>query len=645
MSFLSPLFLAILSFPQDAPPRPDCSHVPPSTAPAATANDNRSPAGTLRGGVLALDLVLQNITWYPEGEGGCGFGMFGFAEEGRPPQTPAPLIRVPVGTRMRVRVRNALDTPMTMRGLQDHLTDSLSAFAGVEVQPGSTHSFEFQVTYPGTYFYHATLAMTPVGFVQAANLSQAVGAFVVDPAEGSRPDRIFVMTRWRGPMPSAARTQGWEITAFNGRSWPHTERLTATVGDSLRWRIISANNDGHSMHLHGFYFEVEAKGTLARDTVYAPERRRTSVTEPFGPGRTMSILWIPERPGNWIFHCHLMRHMSAAQRIDRMPDAAGSQLPLDASHESHALHEMAGLVLGITVDPRPGVRAEREATPRRTLQLFANRRENVFGAEPGFGFILQEGATPPAADSVHIPGSLLLLRRGEPTQITVTNRIGRPLAVHWHGLELDSYYDGVAGWSGMGERIAPTIAPGGTFDAHITPPRAGTCIYHVHTEHAEELPSGLYGPLLVLAPDARYDPERDLLFVVSEAGPGQVVNLPRAPFVNGTTQPDTLHLVAGRTYRLRIITIPANNVYEIRLERGGRLEEWRLIALDGADIPVEFQRMEAALLRDPSAGETFDLEFRPTASAELTLVFEPRNPGNPLARLTPTVVPIRVSAP
>jgi FtsP/CotA-like multicopper oxidase with cupredoxin domain len=340
-----------------------------------------------------------------------------------------------------------------------------------------------------------------------------------------------------------------------------------------------------------------------------------------------------------------MRHMSWAQRIDRMPGAATAQQPMDPSHESHALHEMAGLVLGITVSPRAGAREVAEAAPRRVLRLFANRRENFFGAEPGFAFILQDGERVPVADSVQIPGSLLLLRRGEPTQITVTNRIGRPLAVHWHGLELDSYYDGVSGWSGVGERIAPTIAPGGSFDARMTPPRAGTFIYHVHNDHAEELPSGLYGPLIVLEPDARYDPEHDLLFVISEAGPGQVVTMPRAPFVNGTTEPDTLQMVLGRTYRLRIVAIPANDVYAIALKRGDTLEQWREIALDGADIPAELQRMEPAFLPDPSAGDTFDLEFRPTSPGVLTLEVEPRNRGNPLATPTPTIVPIRVSAP
>ena len=40
-------------------------------------------------------------------------------------------------------------------------------------------------------------------------------------------------------------------------------------------------------------------------------------------------------------------------------------------------------------------------------------------------------------------------RRGEPVDITLVNNLNEATSMHWHGLELDSYYDGVtagAGW-------------------------------------------------------------------------------------------------------------------------------------------------------------------------------------------------------
>jgi FtsP/CotA-like multicopper oxidase with cupredoxin domain len=99
------------------------------------------------------------------------------------------------------------------------------------------------------------------------------------------------------------------------------------------------------------------------------------------------------------------------------------------------------------------------------------------------------------------PAPLLLLRRGEPVDIRVTNRLKEPTSIHWHGLELESYFDGVPGVGRMSSQVTPPILPGESFVAQMTPPRAGTFIYHTHWAHETQLPRGLYGPLLVVEPD------------------------------------------------------------------------------------------------------------------------------------------------
>src|SRR6185503_3491440 len=172
--------------------------------------------------------------------------------------------------------------------------------------------------------------------------------------------------------------------------------------------------------------------------------------------------------------------------------------------------------------------------PSRIIHLFADTRPKVFGDRPGFGFVVQKGPRRPARDSVPIPGTPLLLTRGQPVRITVHNRIATPLTVHWHGIELDSYADGVGGWSGMARRIAPMIAPGDSFVARFTPPRAGTFMYHVHNEHGDELASGLYAPLFVLEPGQVFDPETDRVFVIATAGPDAARGEDMPAFINGT---------------------------------------------------------------------------------------------------------------
>ena len=59
------------------------------------ANENRTPAGELKDGILTLHLELTSGNWYPEADDGPSMQIEAFAEEGKAPQVPGPLIRVP----------------------------------------------------------------------------------------------------------------------------------------------------------------------------------------------------------------------------------------------------------------------------------------------------------------------------------------------------------------------------------------------------------------------------------------------------------------------------------------------------------------------------------------------------------------------
>ena len=72
-----------------------------------------------------------------------------------------------------------------------------------------------------------------------------------------------------------------------------------------------------------------------------------------------------------------------------------------------------------------------------------------------------------AAASRSVDGSdrMRVLARREPVSVMVVNALPEPTAVHWHGIEPESYYDGVAGFSGSGGRRSPAIAPRDSFEA------------------------------------------------------------------------------------------------------------------------------------------------------------------------------------
>jgi FtsP/CotA-like multicopper oxidase with cupredoxin domain len=307
---------------------------------------------------------------------------------------------------------------------------------------------------------------------------------------------------------------------------------------------------------------------------------------------------------------------------------------------------MAGLVLGLTVTPAAG-NAAPASVARRTLRLHIGKRERVFGEEPAYGFVLQQGPVPPAPDSVQFPSSPIFLNRGEPSQIVVRNNTDVALGVHWHGLELESWADGVPGWSGSQPHPVPAIAPGDSLTVRMTPRRGGTFMYHVHSEPGHQLSQGLYGQFTVLDPVAHPSPGNDRFFLLGSLGAG--ADAP--PAVNGSLDPEPLELQAGTTYRLRFMHIAPEDNRHVTLLDGDSTQTWRIVAFDGADYAPDRVQATRANIRFFDTGTTFDAEFTPTMPGTLTLrIVTEHDPGvAPFARPVPPPrtmnIPIKVTAP
>ena len=566
-------------------------------APArAESNDNRRASGVLRDGALSLQLVAQQARWHPEADDGPAIDVEALGVEGAAPSIPGPLIRVRAGTRVESSIRNALPDTLLVFGLSGP-----GGRDTVRIPPGATGHVSRTAETPGTYAYGGT---TIVGdsLHQLGTGNQLLGALIVDGAN-PRPDRIFVMTIWP-PAP------GRFVMAINGRSWPHTERLDMSTGDSAHWRVINGTRGRHPMHLHGFYFRIDARGSWAADTVLRGERPNV-VTESVPYRGTFSMTWTAERPGNWLFHCHDALHTSWRRRFNLTGERPPQTPPThDAAH--HVEQDMSGLVLGIRVRGAPSGSKATTASGavQRRSRLVVTEKAGVYGREPGYSYIASDGG-PPASDSLEIPARPLVLTRGERTDITVVNRLSIPTAVHWHGIELDSYYDGVAGWSGDGANKAPVIAPGDSFVVRMTPPRAGTFIFHAHADDMRQIALGLYGALIVLPPGETWQPTTDHVFLVSQIGRGQGAKTG----LNGSPDPKPLTVAAGVRHRLRFINISIEDDATFALRRDtssttssdASLVTWRAIAKDGADLHRDHATTRPAMLRI-APGETYDFE-------------------------------------
>jgi FtsP/CotA-like multicopper oxidase with cupredoxin domain len=223
----------------------------------------------------------------------------------------------------------------------------------------------------------------------------------------------------------------------------------------------------------------------------------------------------------------------------------------------------------------------------------------------------------PPKNKIQIPGPVLELRRGEPVRLLVKNAMDEYTGVHWHGLEIESYPDGVPNFSGMGAHIMPPIAPGDSFAADFTPPRSGTFPYHSHLNELRQIGSGMYGAIVVT--DGPRDTTRDHVIV---GGGGGVLMFdkygPAFALVNGKREAKPIHMTVGDTNRLRIVSIHSDELLTFRLSDDSTVAHWTPIARDGADLPDALRTPGLAQIT-MGPGQTADFLYVPPRAGQLNL--------------------------
>jgi FtsP/CotA-like multicopper oxidase with cupredoxin domain len=311
----------------------------------------------------------------------------------------------------------------------------------------------------------------------------------------------------------------------------------------------------------------------------------------------------------------------------------GSAAPDEATmHGDHPMeHMMAGPVMGISVRDAPGARPAAEPIARRRLRLIAGVDSGSTNASPSFSYSLRDDGAPPA--SAHLPGPVIVLQRGEPVSITVVNRLAEATSVHWHGIELDSYYDGVPEFAGHEGHLAPQIAAKDSFVARFTPPRSGTFMYHPHLGEWQQQQAGLDGALLVVDDLKTFDAATNivLLLTTPRVLPSDDI------YLNGTSSPALRELRAGTTYRVRLL-----NLHNFRSSMIAKIMadstplRWRAIAKDGMNLPADQATLRPAV-QQIGNGETFDFEFTPMSPGPLRI-----DVTNGAGRILLASMPLRV---
>ncbi len=162
-----------------------------------------------------------------------------------------------------------------------------------------------------------------------------------------------------------------------------------------------------------------------------------------------------------------------------------------------------------------------------------------------------------------IPGPTLTFTEGGYAVIYVKNEMDVETSIHWHGLLLPNFYDGVP------YLTTPPIEPGHTQKYEFPLRQSGTYWYHSHTMLQEQ--AGVYGSIVIQPKEKTLEYDKELVVVLSDWTNEKPNNVLR--FLRGGTE----------WYNIKKGTATPLNQVIARGGLGAQMNFWRQ-RMEGADI-------------------------------------------------------------
>jgi hypothetical protein len=145
------------------------------------------------------------------------------------------------------------------------------------------------------------------------------------------------------------------------------------------------------------------------------------------------------------------------------------------------------------------------------VQLFVNAKSDTII----YHLTLQQETVNKAGKEVsgmtingQIPGPTLRFTEGDFAVIFVKNEMDVETSIHWHGILLPNFFDGVPYLN------TPPIKPGQTQKYAFWLKQSGTYWYHSHTMLQEQ--SGIYGSIVIVPKEIKLEYDKELVLVLSD---------------------------------------------------------------------------------------------------------------------------------
>jgi FtsP/CotA-like multicopper oxidase with cupredoxin domain len=239
----------------------------------------------------------------------------------------APVLRARAGAPQRWRIVNTARSRFFLLDLQGQKFTVIGSDGGLQerpttkdvllVTPGERVDVIVAPTGdPGSEMpVYAMLYNRGYGSVEFRSIEKALTlAFSAEPAMKVPPPSMVTRTITPPSATGARRVEfllglppvdatGHSEFQVNGVAYPKAKPYLAALGETQLWVIKNDTKWDHPFHLHGFFFmPVDEKGEPIRpmawkDTINVPMNSTARV-----------LVTFDERPGTWMFHCHILDH-------------------------------------------------------------------------------------------------------------------------------------------------------------------------------------------------------------------------------------------------------------------------------------------------------------------------------------------------
>ena len=181
------------------------------------------------------------------------------------------------------------------------------------IQPGASFTYEFTAGRSGSHMYHSHHNATDQvgrGLLGRVHRPARDEADRVEQQYGVSQDIVWISNDSLG---------GFTI---NGRGFPATAPIVATLGDRILIRFMNEGVMMHPWHLHGMPMRI-----VARDGYDLGAAAFTCDTLGVNPGERWDAVIDCDEPGAWAFHCHILPHAEGRDGMFGMVTALVVQDP------------------------------------------------------------------------------------------------------------------------------------------------------------------------------------------------------------------------------------------------------------------------------------------------------------------------------